>query len=211
MHKSNPINKAFLILNLLIINIICYPQTKIDRNLCSNNDLGFLSIHENEIQKLNLLQKSRLTYIGNLSIDTVSQREFNREDKIGSIFMGIGYTPVKFNIGIGYFFTKYSELNVQYNKMYFPLTLDIDVFSFGINIYKKNSFTIYSITAGMTFSKKPMYSLDGFCFELSLGYLIETNSGFYFLPNIKTGGIFREQENSRLIIGVDLSLGWYIK
>lgn len=128
-----------------------------------------------------------------------------------NIFFGIGYTPFKLNTGIAYFISRNTEINIQYSNMFIPISLDIDVFSMGMRFYEDKSATIYSISGGLTKSRQNRTSLIGLCFEGSLGYLIPTDVGFYFLPSFKAGFIFRKQENLYGIIGIDLSIGWFIK
>ena len=70
--------------------------------------------------------------------------------------------------------------------------------------------TIYCASLGPVFERRP-FSFSGLCLEGSLGYLMETDVGFYFLPNLKTGGIIRNKEKSGWIIGIDLTIGWFIK
>lgn len=145
-----------------------------------------------------------------LKSDTNSVNE-NINKKV-NIILGIGYTPFKFTTGIGYFIFENTEMNIQYSSMFSPLSLDIDAFAIGMKFYNYKSATIYSASIGGTFSRKVNpYSLDGFYFEGSLGYIMGKGVGFYFLPSLKMGGIYMSQKKSYWIIGIDLSIGWYIK
>jgi hypothetical protein len=139
-------------------------------------------------------------------MDTTTESIVKRFD----VFCGIGITPLKLNLGVGYFVTDNKEINIQYGSMFIPNELDIDVISIGMKFYEHKSTTVYSILIGATIQKNPS-SLNGWFYEGTVGYLLETNIGFYFLPSIKLGQIFRKEESAQLIAGIDLSLGWYIK
>ncbi len=129
-----------------------------------------------------------------------------------NIFIGLGYTPFKLNTGIGYFVTENTEINILFSSMFMPLSLDINVFSVGMRLYDNSTSTIYSISTGMAMPRKAKPNkLNGFCVEGSLGYLFDSDIGFYFLPSFKIGGVFRKQNNPYGIIGIDLSIGWLIK
>ncbi len=128
-----------------------------------------------------------------------------------SIFSGLGFAPFKLNLGVGYFINPNIEANIQYNSLYMPLSLNVDVIALGVRYYENNSSTVYSFSFGGTISKKSdAYSLNGVSVEGSLGFLLKTEIGFYFLPSFKIGGIFRVKESSYGIKGVDLTIGWFI-
>ncbi len=165
----------------------------------------------------NIRNTDKSDYVTNKFVenqDSVSLVNAQKENfsKSVDIFLAIGYTPFKLNGGIGYFFTNNIEANLQYSALVMPISFDIDVLSLGMRFYKNNLSTVYSISIGGTFSNKyGSYSLNGISIEGSLGFLFETNVGFYFLPSLKVGDILQKHKNSYGMAGIDLIIGWYIK
>lgn len=126
------------------------------------------------------------------------------------IFTGIGFAPFELNLGFGYFITEGIDLNVQYSSLFMPAAYDLSFLSIGMKLYEVNSPVIHSIILGAVFQRKD-FSLDGFGLEGSLGYIVQTDIGFYFLPGFKIGGVVLESERSGWITGIDLQIGWIIK
>jgi hypothetical protein len=126
------------------------------------------------------------------------------------IFGGIGFYPFEISLGGGYYIQNNLEIIVQYSSMFLPLSLNDDVFLIGTRFRKNRSQTLYSVSFGIPFQREKYFS-DGYCIEGSVGSLMQTGVGFYFLPSLKIGSLIRNKENSIWIIGFDLKVGWLIK